>query len=56
VFDNNAVTETYNNLSDSVERVHGPIDNGEFLGNEWPPVAKSFFELRQNGVIEVAAG
>jgi hypothetical protein len=56
MFDNNAVAETHNNLRDSVERVHSPINNGEFLGNEWPPVAKSFFELWQNGVIEVAAG
>ena len=45
MFDNNAVTETHNNLRDSVERVHGPIDDGEFFRDERPTMTQGLFEL-----------
>jgi hypothetical protein len=56
VFDNDTVSEAHHHLSDSVERIHGPVNNGEFLGNKWPPLAKGLFKLRQYGMIKVTAG
>ena len=54
VLDDHSITEAHDDLGDTVERVHRPVDDGQRLGRERPAVAQPSLEIWQHRIVEVA--
>ena len=56
VFDEHSIAEPHDDLGDSIECVHRPVDHGQGLGTERPSGVQAGLELGQHRVVEVAGG